>query len=43
MKELFGVPEDYRIACVVHVGGMLDVPKPPPKREVEEVVVATDF
>ena len=38
VKELFGVPEDYRIACIVHVGHTLDVPKPPPKREVDEIV-----
>jgi nitroreductase len=38
VKELFGVPEDYRIACIVHVGHALDVPKPPPKREVDEIV-----
>ncbi len=38
VKELFEIPKDCRIACIVHVGRTLDMPKPPPKKEVEEVV-----
>ena len=38
VKEMFEIPTDHRIACIVHVGHTLDMPKPPPKREVEEIV-----
>ena len=28
LKELFEIPNDYRIVCIVHVGHRLDMPKP---------------
>ncbi|MFQ5758557.1 MAG: nitroreductase family protein [Candidatus Bathyarchaeia archaeon] len=38
VKELFEIPNDYRIACIIHVGHTLDMPKPPPKRKVEKII-----
>ena len=38
LRELFDIPEDYRIACIVHLGHTLDMPKPPLKRRVEKIV-----
>lgn len=38
VKELFEIPSDFRVACIVHVGHALDMPKPPPRRKVEEIV-----
>ncbi len=38
LKELFEIPNEYRIACIVHVGHALDMPKPPTRRKVEEIV-----
>jgi nitroreductase len=38
LKELLEIPEDYRIACIVHVGHALDTPMPPPRRRFEEIV-----
>lgn len=37
LKELFEIPDDYRIACIVHVGHVADMPKPPLKRKLEEI------
>ena len=38
LKELFEIPNDYKIACIVHVGHTVDMPKPPPRRKDEEII-----
>ena len=43
VKELFEIPKDYRVACIVHVGHALDVLKPPPKRKDEKMVGYNKF
>jgi nitroreductase len=43
VKELFEIPDDYRIACIAHVGQTSDMPNPPPKRKFEEIAGYNKF
>lgn len=43
LKELFEISNDYRIASIIHVGHILDMPKPPPRRKVNEIVGYNKF
>ena len=43
VKELFEVPNNYRVACIVHIGHTSEMPKPPPKREAEKIVGYNKF
>ena len=43
LKELLKIPDDHRIACIVHVGRTLDTPEPPPRKKAEEIVGYNTF
>jgi len=43
VKELFEVPNNYRVACIVHIGHTLEMPKSPPRSEVEKIVGYNKF
>jgi len=38
LKEVLRIPEDHRIACIVHIGYVSDTPKPPLRKEFQEIV-----
>ena len=43
VKELFEVPNNCRVACVVHIGYISDMPKSPPRREAKEIIGYNKF
>ena len=43
VKELFEVPNNYRVACIVHIGHTSEMPKSPPRREAEKIVGYNKF
>jgi len=43
VKELFEVPDNYRVACIVHIGHTPEMPKSPPRREAEKIVGYNKF
>ena len=43
VKELFEVPNNYRVACIVHIGHTSEMPKSPARRESEKIVGHNKF
>jgi nitroreductase len=43
VKELFEVRDNYKVACIVHIGFTLEMPKSPPRSEFEKIVGYNKF
>lgn len=43
MKRLFNISQNYRIATLIQIGYPAEVPKPPPKKKLEEVMSYDPF
>lgn len=43
VKKFFEVRDNYRVACIVHIGHTSEMPQSPPRREAEKIVGYNKF